>query len=66
LRPGRLGVGKINCRTELLAVFGNPDFGSEAELIAQQTETSSPLAMRASEMTNWLISDETTVQIVLD
>ena len=36
--------------TELLAVFGNPDFGSEAELIAQQTETSSPLAMRASEM----------------
>ena len=36
--------------TELLAVFGNPDFGSKAELIAQQTETSSPLAMRASEM----------------
>ena len=36
--------------TELLAVFGNPDFGSEPELIAQQTETSSPLAMRASEM----------------
>ena len=24
--------------TELLAVFGNPDFGSQAELIAQQTE----------------------------
>ena len=36
--------------TELLAVFGNPDFGSEAELIAQQTKSSSPLAMRASEM----------------
>jgi hypothetical protein len=36
--------------TELLAVFGNPDFGSEAESIAQETESSSPLAMRASEM----------------
>jgi tetratricopeptide (TPR) repeat protein len=36
--------------TELLAVFGNSDFGSKAELIAQQTETSGPLAMRASEM----------------
>ena len=36
--------------TELLAVFGNPDFGNQAELIAQQRETSSPLAMRASEM----------------
>ena len=36
--------------TELLALFGNPDFGSKAKLIAQQTETSSPLAMRASEM----------------
>ena len=36
--------------TELLAVFGNPDFGSEAKLIAQQTERRSPLAIRASEM----------------
>ena len=36
--------------TELLAVFGNPDFGSQAELIAQQTEKSSSLAMRANEM----------------
>ena len=36
--------------TELLAVFGNPDFANQAELIAQQRETSSPLAMRASEM----------------
>ena len=36
--------------TELLAVFGNPAFGSEAELVVQQTETSSPLAVGASEM----------------
>ena len=36
--------------SELVAVFGNPDFGSQAELIAQQTEPSSPLAMHASEM----------------
>jgi tetratricopeptide (TPR) repeat protein len=36
--------------TELMAVFGNPDFGNQLELIAQQTETSSALAMRASEM----------------
>ena len=36
--------------TELLAVFGNPDFRSKAELIAQQTERGSLLAMRASEM----------------
>ena len=35
---------------ELLAVFGNPDFGSEPELLAQQTETSGAFAMRASEM----------------
>ena len=34
--------------TELLAVFGNPDFGGQAELIAQQTRSS--LEMRASEM----------------
>ena len=31
--------------TELLAVFGNPDFGSEAQLVVQQTETTSPLAI---------------------
>ena len=36
-------------KTELLAVFGNPDFGSEAELIAQETETSGALAMRSIE-----------------
>ena len=36
--------------TELLAVFGNPDFGSKAELIAQQTVFGSPIAMRSSEM----------------
>ena len=36
--------------TELMAVFGNPDFGNPPELIAQQTETSSARAMRASEM----------------
>jgi CHAT domain-containing protein len=36
--------------TELLAVFGNPDFGSQTELVVQQTETSSPLAIGASEM----------------
>ena len=35
---------------EFLVVFGNPDFGSEPKLIAKQTETSSPLAMRASEI----------------
>jgi CHAT domain-containing protein len=36
--------------TELLAVFGNPDFGSQAKLIPQQRESSSALAMRSSEM----------------
>jgi tetratricopeptide (TPR) repeat protein len=36
--------------TELLAVFGNPDFGSKVEMIAQQTESSTPLAARVSEM----------------
>ena len=44
-----LREGEVSA-TELLAVFGNPDFGSQAELIAQQTERRSPLAMRASEM----------------
>jgi CHAT domain-containing protein len=39
--------------TELLAVFGNPDFGSKAELVAQATETSAPIAIRASEMGNF-------------
>jgi CHAT domain-containing protein len=36
--------------TELLAVFGNPDFGSEAGLIAEQTESGKTFAMRGSEM----------------
>ena len=36
--------------TGLLAVFGNPDFGSQAKLIAQETETSRSLVMRASEI----------------
>jgi CHAT domain-containing protein len=36
--------------TPLLAAFGNPDFGGEAKSVAQQTETSDLLAMRASEM----------------
>ena len=36
--------------TELVAIFGNPDFGSPPELIAQRPETSSALAMRATEM----------------
>ena len=36
--------------TELLAVFGNPDFGSKAELVAQATEASGPIAIWASEM----------------
>jgi CHAT domain-containing protein len=36
--------------TELLAVFGNPDFGTQAELMSQQTASSGVLAMRASEM----------------
>ena len=35
---------------ELLAVFGNPDFGTEAKLIAQQTGSRNPLTMRASQM----------------
>ena len=35
--------------TELMAVFGNPDFGNQLESIAQQTETSSGLAMRVTE-----------------
>ncbi len=39
--------------TELLAVFGNPAFESQAELIARETESSSPLAMRASEMADF-------------
>ena len=36
--------------TPLLAVFGNPDYGGEAKSVTQQTETSNPLAMGASEM----------------
>ena len=36
--------------SELLAVFGNPDFGGEAELMDQQTASTGVMAMRASEM----------------
>ena len=36
--------------TELVAVFGDPDFGNQPKSIDQQTETSSALAMRSSEM----------------
>jgi CHAT domain-containing protein len=35
--------------TPLLAAFGNPAFGAEANPVAQPTDTSDPLAMRATE-----------------
>ena len=36
--------------SELLVAFGNPDFGKQLELIAQEAQTSGPLAMRVTEM----------------
>ncbi len=41
--------GHETSATELMAVFGNPDFGSGTNSIVQQKEMSSPLAIRASE-----------------